>query len=414
MDVIVLGTTAVALLAALVVGVVLLVRWRRRRYRFSLRALLLTFLVVGCGLFAVQRFLLPVLQHRWAIWQIHSAGGSITPEDFEDAHLRPPNHWQSQNIWSGVSDVAADGDREAIAVAQHLASVPELQCANLHYVTDAGLEAICRAAPHTSISNIGLYRSHISGNGVSDMSGLKNLRQLFLNTCQLDDAALDRFRSIPDLRYLYLLEWGKPPNPTRFTETSFAEIGRLKNLELLSLGGLEVPDAAARHLHNLKRLKTLRLTYCQVSDQALEELREALPDCQLTRDLNGTCFSETSDFEGVHNLYLHANEVDHTVLARLAPMPDLRYVGISAKRPKSAPPAQIGDECFGMIGTVENLEFLDLSGLEISDAAARSLHGLKRLKELKLNQCRISPSAVEGLRQALPDCDVECWKNVEP
>ncbi len=423
MDVIVLGTTAVVLLAAIVAAVVLLTRWRRRRHRFSLRSLFLAFLVVGCVLFAVVQFLVPALHHRWAIEQIHAVGGwTMFPDDYEELRAHgstTPRNWLTRNYWRGVASVRADNDWEAAAVAQHLASVRELEVVDLHHVTEVGLDDVCRVLPRTSAKVIGVYDSNIRGKGLSDMSDLTNVRELFFNTCQVDDAAFARFTSIPDLRQFYFLDEANPPNPPRLTDASFAEIGRFENLDLLHLSRQQASDAAARSLHGLKRLKTLRLVLCQISDQALADLREALPDCRLTRDLTGAGVLQTSDFRDVRHVSLRTGTADEAALARLAAMPDLKslsvvYQATCTSPVKPAPPVELGEEAFSNIGEARTLEDISLRGLEISDAAARSLHGLARLKKLAIIECQISSSAVEELRRALPDCDVECWKNSEP
>jgi hypothetical protein len=44
---------------------------------------------------------------------------------------------------------------------------------------------------------------------------------------------------------------------------------------------LQISDESARHLHRLKHLQTLRLNRCGISNQALADLREALPHCDV-------------------------------------------------------------------------------------------------------------------------------------
>jgi len=288
MDFTVLGITAVTVLLAVVVAGILFIRWRRNRYRFSTRALLVTVAVLCCGLFAIVRFVVPIFEHRWAVRQIHASGGTtLFPEDYASYEEKHKAGYESsrsrRNYWRDVSAIRARGDREAIAAAEHLASIPELQMVDLYRVTDAGLGAICQIAPHPSLKYINLFECHITGTGLSDLSNLKNVLGLFFNTCQVDDAALARFKSMPALRDLWLIEEGKSADPSRFTEKSFAEIGRIESLELLRLTNLRISDDAARQLHSLKRLKTLSLGYCQISDTAVEELRTALPDCEVKR-----------------------------------------------------------------------------------------------------------------------------------
>jgi hypothetical protein len=78
------------------------------------------------------------------------------------------------------------------------------------------------------------------------------------------------------------LEEAKQANPNRFSESGFQELGQLKSLEFLWFVRLNVSDGAARHLKGLTDLKTLRFSLCHISDQAVAELREALPNCEIT------------------------------------------------------------------------------------------------------------------------------------
>jgi hypothetical protein len=415
MDAIVLGTTLVTVLIAFVVAGKLFIRWRRNSYRFNMRALLLAFAIVGCGLFVILRMVVPTFEHRWAIRQIHVSGATTRfPEDhasYEEQQL--PGYQSSRdrrNYWRDVSTICVSGDREAIAVARQIASVPELESVDLNGVTDVGLEAICQAAPQTSLKLIGLYDSHITGTALSDLSDLTTVRMLFINTCQIDDAALADFRSMPDLRELTFFEESKSGLRSRFAEKGFAEIGRIVNLRSLRLTDLPISDAAARHLHGLKQMKTLTLNDCRISDQAVEELRKALRDCRLNRYLIGTGLSATSDLKDVRRLVVNTGQVDDAVLSRIKSMPDLRQLTL-VNDGNSSNPSRLTEEGFAEIGRLENLEWLDLIKLPISDAAAQYLHDLKRLETLYLTHCQISDLAVEELRKALPDCEVKCYDN---
>jgi Leucine-rich repeat (LRR) protein len=125
------------------------------------------------------------------------------------------------------------------------------------------------------------FQSPISAVGLSHLTNLPQLRELFFNTCPINDSDLASLKSIATLRRLTLLEEAKQANPNRFSERGFQEIGQLKSLDFLWLVRLKVSDAAARHLKGLTNLKMLQLSRCQVSDQAVAELREALPNCEI-------------------------------------------------------------------------------------------------------------------------------------
>jgi hypothetical protein len=54
----------------------------------------------------------------------------------------------------------------------------------------------------------------------------------------------------------------------------------LKSLEALYLGYTPISDAGLAHLRGLTKLKTLGLQRTKVTDEGVDQLQEALPDCQ--------------------------------------------------------------------------------------------------------------------------------------
>src|SRR6185312_13622532 len=98
--------------------------------------------------------------------------------------------------------------------------------------------------------------------------------------CPIQDADLATLKSLATLRDLTLLEEGKTGNSKRFTEAGFREVGQLKQLKKLWFANLEISDPAAEHLKNLTGLKKLQLSRCQISDDAIGGLRQALPQTE--------------------------------------------------------------------------------------------------------------------------------------
>src|ERR1043165_9568197 len=92
MDLIVIAVAGAASLVVLLAAVVLLIRWRRNRYRFSSHALLLLFVLIGCSLSALMRFVLPSVAHRLAIQNIYDSGGSVL---FREDYNRDPTNLYS-------------------------------------------------------------------------------------------------------------------------------------------------------------------------------------------------------------------------------------------------------------------------------------------------------------------------------
>jgi hypothetical protein len=281
-DIVVIVVLAAAAIAAMGTALMLFIRWRRNRFQFSIRALLMSFVALGLALFAYLHWIAPMVAHRWAIQNIYTSGGAVLfRDDFQPGSGNIYSDPSTANPWRGVSILHARSDAEAANVARELRHLPEADCLFLTSgVTNVGLAAICDNADQSSIDTVDLVGSRVTAEGLSHLANLKHLRLLFINTCPIQDTDLAVLKSLPTLRDLTLIEEGKPGNPKRFTETGFREVGQLRHLEKLFLANLEISGPAAEHLKDLAGLKKLQISRCQISDSAIHVLRQALPQCE--------------------------------------------------------------------------------------------------------------------------------------
>jgi hypothetical protein len=284
MDLIVLIAVTLTFLIAAIAIVMLLVRWHRNHFRFSMRAMLLTCTIIACTLFALLRFVLPLVAHRWAIQQVYESGGAVLFRKDEDKVTSGGSFYSdldADNPWQDVAFLHAKSDAVALTVAEQLRRLPEADSLYLSAgVSDVGLAAICDAGTQSSMEMIDFCESHITATGLSHLARLPKLRKLFFNTCPINDADLASLKPLTSLRYLTLLEEGPRANASRFSEPGFQDISELKSLEFLWLCQLTVSDAAVSHLKSMTNLKTLRLSRCRISDAAMSELRGALLNCK--------------------------------------------------------------------------------------------------------------------------------------
>lgn len=280
-DLIVLAIAVLVAIAIVAVLLVLWLRWRRNRYRFTTRAMFIGVGLVSLVLVIVKAYVVPAVNHRLAVHQLWTtAGGLLFDDDFSPTSGNIYSDLRKVNPWRDVYLVHATNDTEAMVVARQLKFVPEVQFLYLSgNITDKGLAAICSAEP-SSVIAIDFLESSITSAGLSKLATVPRLRRLFFNTCRISDAELASLKRITGLRQLTLLEEGKSANSSRFSEAEFREIGNLQALEELHLARLHVSDAAAAHLARIANLKTLQLSYCQISEQALVDLQKSLPNCE--------------------------------------------------------------------------------------------------------------------------------------
>jgi hypothetical protein len=280
MDLVIFSIAAVLLVVALVVARWFIIRWRRNAYRFSLRGLLFTFVVVACALFVAIRFVVPAINHRWAVYNIDRYGEIIFLNDFHAGGVSASN--KSFSRWRDVDDVYVTSDQAALDLVKQLRSLPEAKQVTIGSgVTNAGLAAICELDQHPSLEGLQLMLAPVTDNGFSHVAKLSRLKNVFVNTSPIGDSALETLKEINGLQMLGLIEEGTTANSRRFSERGFAAIGQLKELKLLRLVGYRISDASASHLTSLNQLKTLQIIHCWMSEDAVAAIRQALPDCDI-------------------------------------------------------------------------------------------------------------------------------------
>jgi hypothetical protein len=160
MDLVAIAIAGIGFFIAVVTVAILLVRWRRHQFRFSMRAMLLASAIIGCAIFAILKFVSPIVAHRLAVQRIYDSGGAVLFG--EDAGTIPPGGLYSDlrkdNPWRNVAIVHAQNDQEATASAQQLMHLPEATCLFLgRSVSDGGLAEIGDSGRHPSLATIDFF-----------------------------------------------------------------------------------------------------------------------------------------------------------------------------------------------------------------------------------------------------------------
>ncbi len=202
---------------------------------------------------------------------------------------------------SGLADVHGLTELEVLglertkvddASLQHLKEMPKL--INLHLdrtsVTDAGLAYLVGA----KLTALRLGGTNVTNAGMAHIKSLSSLVDLDLeNATQISDAGVAHINQLPNLRKLnlqatgitdtgvaHLREFNLVVLGLRGTQTSDAALEHLssmKNLSALSVGKA-VTDAGLEHLKGLNKLVHLNVQGTKVTDNGLQQLRNALPN----------------------------------------------------------------------------------------------------------------------------------------
>jgi hypothetical protein len=280
-------------------------RWRQ----FSIRTLLLLVVVasIACSWFAVRMNV--AKRQRAAVEAIEKGGGYVIydyeydGEGYARKGAKPPGPaWLRDRLgvdfFADVVAVMCLVERGRGAVAKHLADFPKLRSLDLgsmESVTDSDLAEIGKLRhlervllSSRNISDVLLVRiSHaknmnylalpdcsITDAGTEHLRNRTRLQELGLDGCEITDAAL---ANLEDLKELEILSLGQ----TEISGPGLAHLYKLDQLHYLSLNDTKVIDAGLLHLHSLTNLTELDIGQTCATIDGVDELRRALPGCEI-------------------------------------------------------------------------------------------------------------------------------------
>ncbi len=118
-------------------------------------------------------------------------------------------------------------------------------------------------------------RPRITDAQLVNLEGLKNLEIVLIVEPQITDAGLVHLRDLTNLKELWLIS-------NRISDAGLVNLKGLTNLEVLKISAEEITDAGMEHLERLPKLRYLSLTWTKVTIDGVCDLREALPDCNIS------------------------------------------------------------------------------------------------------------------------------------
>lgn len=116
-----------------------------------------------------------------------------------------------------------------------------------HGIDDKALKAL-RAL--TSLRELDLCCTQVTGAGLKELAALKNLQRLNLSHCEIGDLGLEHLKLLANLEWLIVYNTG-------------------------------ITDKGISHLKEMKKLRRLGVTSWKLSEKACAELQKALPECKI-------------------------------------------------------------------------------------------------------------------------------------
>ena len=278
----------------------------------------------------------------------------------------------------------------------------------------------------------GLKKLNVTGNSISDLTPLMDLPALEW-LCIKDNLITDLrpLMGLTSLQYINAEGNGITGTAAISTLSNLSELylafnpisdlsglKSLGNLRVLGLESIGLTDEALGELSSMSSLDVLRIhDNPELSGEAVDALRTQLRGCDIQHstlvysvEFGGESFREDvtelslfgkgiSDitpvvkFKNLESLDLGANEIENIYMFQYlnAPLKDLR---LANNRITDVTPLMY----------LQSLEVLDLSGNDIGSVSA--IRQLSSLKWIKLSGNPLSDEELEGLREALPECEI--------
>lgn len=162
-------------------------------------------------------------------------------------------------------------------------------------VTDAGMQHIKRypnlkrlwlqqteitsaSMPHVAqlqdLEELQLNGTKVTGPELGSLKVLPQLSKIEFKACRLEPATLSYLAGFPTLTSLNL-------DGTNVTDAQIADLALIPNLRELQLARTKITDLSVPHLKKLQKLENLYLHGTGISQPLEQELRKALPNCQI-------------------------------------------------------------------------------------------------------------------------------------
>jgi hypothetical protein len=139
-------------------------------------------------------------------------------------------------------------------------------------VTDAGLKGLPKWA---DLQHLSFHNTAITDAGLKELAGLNSLQDLTLSSTGVTGSGLEELTGKKSLERLEL-------GSSKVTDEGLKGLAGFTSLEMLDLdGNRQITDAGLKELHGLTSLQSVNLAGTKVTKAGVEELKKALPECQI-------------------------------------------------------------------------------------------------------------------------------------
>ncbi len=312
-------------------------------------------------------------------------------------------------------------DRDLVHL-KGLNSLQDLHLGGAKRITDAGLVHLKGL---TQLQNLHLRGTQVTAAGLAQLKALTRLQDLRVTWTPtmfdageepFEDAAknLGKEQAIAAIRQLgggITVNAAGPGRPVvvasfwgnkNFTDTDWAHLGALTDLEELYFDESSITDVGLARLKGLTHLKYLDLDSAhQITDAGLAHLKglTQLENLDLLGDnITDVGLAHLSGMTNLQNLGLFGTQITDAGLVHLEGLTHLEYLNLKG--------TQVGDAGLEHLRGLAKLEELNLYGTKITDAGLEYLKGLPKLHRVWLGNTQATEEGANKLKQAIPGLEV--------
>lgn len=222
---------------------------------------------------------------------------------------------------------------DAVAAWQHMARVSTLDLDNAAGLSGPRLADFIRRNPGLQL--VYLTRAHCTVEVCDALKECRELKQLWLKDCELNDEGLVALRLLPKLGDLHV-------GGSQVRGSSFKGAGSFPALHSLTAAGSQIDDEGALHLSKLARLHTLDLSHTKISDAGCEYLgRRELTDLLLSNNRITDVGASALSGKRLDHLDLTGTDVSPIPFASPSRWPCLRMLHLGKRADREADLLQV-------------------------------------------------------------------------
>jgi internalin A len=264
------------------------------------------------------------------------------------------------------------------------------------YISEAGMQSLQelnRKLPH-GLESLALYDCEFHAKDLKYLEGFASLRKLDLSSTPITDASMAHLRNLKDLQSLVLAG-------NAITDAGLSHLKELTNLRELNLNSTQITDASVKHLTELTQLQTLDVAHTTISPTGMAVLHKNFPG-QIRDTL--TSLLVLGDRPKLAKILIQRNQDGHietlnlTGRTRYLTQRGTQGVLIMLKYAAQLPHLKalnlgdtyITDDYMHYFAEIPQLDYLDVSGGEITGRGLAELQMLSQLKTLTLDRTLIT------------------------